>query len=685
MSTSCEKNCELLQNVGCQSTYKRKPDFCYFCETEVLNFSRHIKRNHSIELEVSEIFSKPKKSKKRRQLLDHLRRKGNFLKSNEGSLKPVRQSYLPNSSVLPCDNCLGYFSAKLLYRHRRKCRGDSNNGSAQAAGQSTLFSKMRIDPRLKTEVFPHMRADKVSLEAKKDTLICAYGARYLNTHREQHFVQVTSRKMRELAKILIEIKKLQPAVNNMFQALQPKYFDLFVEATKAIARYDVEKNIYEAPTFAMNISTSLKQCCDIAINFALKRYGDYSAVPSADSEANLRTLIHLFEANWKFEISSQAANCLNLNKWNKVTIVPLASDLILLKQHLVKIAEAALKKLKENKKDEVAYNSLTESVYCRVLLLNRKRPGELQRMLLHTYLNCSLDKNEYEEFNKAISPTEQILLKKLKRVVIKGKRGRGVPVLFSSDVQDHIKFLLEIREIYVPKENPYLFGKVNSNVPLIGYKILQKHAFSSGAKNPSAITSTRLRKHLATLSQLLNLTDNEIEQLATFMGHTPGVHKNNYRLPDGIYQTAKISKLLLIMEKGGPSEFKGKSLEEIDIDMEENLLEMTEDNDESDTEELSFEKSSNSMEQLPSTSSAELIKQPISKKSTIRTLVPWTKQQKKIVKEYFKNHIQTRRAPKRFECEELKGKYSELLENKNWLKIKVFIQNEYSKKKKHDC
>lgn len=529
-----------------------------------------------------------------------------------------------------------------------------------------------------------MRADKVSLEAKKDTLICTFGARYLNTHREQHFVQVTSRKMRELAKILIEIRKLQPEIDNMFQALQPKYFDLFVEATKTIARYDVEKNIYKAPTFAMNISTSLKQCCDIAINFALKRYGDYSAVSSADAEANLRTLIHLFDANWKFEISSQAANCLNLNKWNKITIVPLASDLILLKQYLIKIADDALKKLKENGKDEVTYNLLTESVYCRVLLLNRKRPGELQRMLLHTYLNCSSDKNEYEEFNKAISRTEQMLLKKLKRVVIKGKRGRGVPVLFSTDVQNHIKFMLELRDIYIPKDNPYLFGKINSTVPIIGYKILQKHAFSSGASNPMAITSTRLRKHLATLSQLLNLSDNEIEQLATFMGHTPGVHKNSYRLPDGIYQTAKISKLLLIMEKGGQSQFKGKSLEEIDIDMDEDLLETADDNDGSDVEEPSFEKSSSCIDQMPSTSTAVVTKPPMLQHAKMRTLVPWTNQQKKTVKNYFKKHIETRKAPKRSECEELKTKYTELLANKDWLKIKVFIQNEYMKKKRYE-
>ncbi|KAG5866267.1 hypothetical protein JTB14_013618 [Gonioctena quinquepunctata] len=72
---------------------------------------------------------------------------------------------------------------------------------------------------------------------------------------------------------------------------------------------------------------------------------------------------------------------------------------------------------------------------------------------------------------------------------------------------------------------------------------------TSNLKNPNAITSTKLRKHLATMSQIFAMTSNDLEQLSTFMGHTSDVHKQAYRLPDDVYQTAKISKLLLLMEK----------------------------------------------------------------------------------------------------------------------------------------
>nr|CAI5857687.1 unnamed protein product [Callosobruchus analis] len=50
------------------------------------------------------------------------------------------------------------------------------------------------------------------------------------------------------------------------------------------------------------------------------------------------------------------------------------------------------------------------------------------------------------------------------------------------------------------------------------------------------------------------------------MGHTLRT-RNIYRLSDDLSQTAKISKLLLLMMDGRVEQFKGKSLDQIDIDL----------------------------------------------------------------------------------------------------------------------
>ncbi|KAI4455772.1 hypothetical protein MML48_9g00002252 [Holotrichia oblita] len=212
---------------------KKKTNFCYFCVTSVTNFARHLSRNHKLEFEVQKMLSFPVNSKNRKEQLTLLRKKGNHLNNND-KIKPMRDTN-SNSNYLPCVHCVGYYSSKSLRRHRKYC---SENPEA---GKSTA---------VQTQVFPHMRAEKISLTVKKDPLICAFAARYIKIHREMHFISVASRKMREIGKLLIEMKKLQSSIKTLFDALQPQHYDLLVTATKDVAKYNRE-DFYESATYAI--------------------------------------------------------------------------------------------------------------------------------------------------------------------------------------------------------------------------------------------------------------------------------------------------------------------------------------------------------------------------------------------------------------------------------------------------
>ena len=647
-------------------------DFCFFCETYVLNFARHIQRNHSIESEVAKIMVLPKRSVERHQSLQLLRKKGNFLVSNE-TPKAIKRSKL-STKMSVCDHCLGFFASKYLWRHRKVCVSATDK-NAQIKAQNFLLRGTSVDPKLKDTVFNRMRADSISLVAKKDILICAFASRYLQKNREKHHELVASNKMREMARLLIELRRMDKSINTLFDALKPQFYDLFVEATKVVSRYNKAKEYYEAPTYARNIGTTIKQCCDIAIKFALKRKHIYGTVLSATAEADIRSFQQLISSEWRFDVASKADTDLCLQKWNKITIVPLASDLRTLRNYLSLKAVSAMEKLSIKNDDCEAYKTLQETIYCRVLLLNRRRPGELERLFLHSYQSIDNRRETYEEFSEIVTPSERVLLKKFKRLIIRGKRGRGVPVLFCPDVQHHIKVLLKYRHNFVTHENMYLFGNPNTLKPICGYKILKKHAIASGAKNPSAITATKLRKHLATLTQVISMSDNDIEQLASFMGHTVGVHKGSYRLPDDVFQTAKISKLLLLMESGEAAEYKGKALDEIDIDLDQNLLEITESDDEpNDPENYDLSVSDLNISNNSTVSNKKVRTKP-------RKLIPWTEQQKKLVNTFFADHILNCRPPKKHECVQLKDRNPIILSNKDWLKIKVYVQNQYVKKK----
>ncbi|CAH0562970.1 unnamed protein product, partial [Brassicogethes aeneus] len=232
------------------------------------------------EIQIQEILAIKVGDKRRKFLFNKLRNEGNFLKgTTEENIVPVRKltgfnSELPSSlSHLPCKYCRGFYKKEYLYKHVKTCPHNYDDKStkcnAQSEGQS-LFSAYVKDDILRKEVFPTMRADSISFAAKTDSLICAVARRYLRSHREKQFRLVASRKMRQLATLLIELKK-KINVKNLMEALDPLNFDQIVECTKIISKFDSETETYGAPSLASNMATLIKDSIDVAYTLILKK------------------------------------------------------------------------------------------------------------------------------------------------------------------------------------------------------------------------------------------------------------------------------------------------------------------------------------------------------------------------------------------------------------------------------
>lgn len=68
-------------------------------------------------------------------------------------------------------------------------------------------------------------------------------------------------------------------------------------------------------------------------------------------------------------------------------------------------------------------------------------------------------------------------------------------------------------------------------------------------------------------------------------------------------------------------------------------------------------------------------KRKISKKANQRG--SWNKEQKSLIKDYFKNHLKNKKTPKKQECLEFQKKYMSLFHEKTWIQIKVFVYNTF--------
>ena len=89
--------------------------------------------------------------------------------------------------------------------------------------------------------------------------------------------------------------------------------------------------------------------------------------------------------------------------------------------------------------------------------------------------------------------------------------------------------------------------------------VLHKLAVSSGCKRPELITSTKLRKHLTTVYVVLTVSDEMQDQLAFFMGHDIRIHRQYYRICTGLVQKAKVLQILMNVNTGDISKYRGKS------------------------------------------------------------------------------------------------------------------------------
>lgn len=91
----------------------------------------------------------------------------------------------------------------------------------------------------------------------------------------------------------------------------------------------------------------------------------------------------------------------------------------------------------------------------------------------------------------------------------KSKKNATAYILFTPDVTSALDVLVKTRYselISVPRENPYLFARLNALTPLSGGQALSDMVRECpGLLRPERITTTSLRKYIATVSQVIVL------------------------------------------------------------------------------------------------------------------------------------------------------------------------------------
>lgn len=131
-------------------------------------------------------------------------------------------------------------------------------------------------------------------------------------------------------------------------------------------------------------------------------------------------------------------------------------------------------------------------------------------------------------------------------------------------MKQNVDYLLQLQHTS-NINSEYVFARPYGIMPYRGSDALKESICNADLKYKDRITSTTLRKQLATVCQVLNLTENSQDLLAKFMGHDIRVHREYYRLPQSTLEVAKVSKILHLLNTGKISEVAGTDLNDIDV------------------------------------------------------------------------------------------------------------------------
>ena len=171
-----------------------------------------------------------------------------------------------------------------------------------------------------------------------------------------------------------------------------------------------------------------------------------------------------------------------------------------------------------------------------MLVFNRRRPGETERMLISDFVNAKTVnfKEDVELFNY-LDVTEKEAANEYLLVPLRGKLNRSVSAVVDRNTYKCLKtVILHRNKIGVKDKNPYVFGLPGGDGRecrhLEGCALLRHFAGQcQDLENPSSLRATLLRKHLATQCSVIGMEQNEIADVANHLGHAEQIHQEIYR------------------------------------------------------------------------------------------------------------------------------------------------------------
>lgn len=441
-----------------------------------------------------------------------------------------------------CVQCSGKFSENGLRQHFNKCTRQRYSGERVVKQLSRAAEgRIHIDAcdTMQKKIFAKIQENHDVLAIRYDWIVISYGndlCLNLKLPKQQRMIR---NKMKSAGKLLVAAKLICPDIDDFASMYQVKYCDAVIGAIQAISGFNTEDGSVRAPSTAAALVTQVNTIGQSLLVAYMKR-------DLFDKENSVFRFLRVFKKDAGLKINKLVAIAQVNAKRGKEEIIPDTDDVRTLATYLDSERQKWFHELSQQYTFK-AWLCLMELTAASVMLYNRKRVGDTENIVLKEY---NKRKILTDTKNKALLDTLPKETRKMisSRMEIRAKRYRTVAVLFKHSFDECLKLLLRHRkDAGLGEENIYLFGipsKVDENKTVVACELFRKFSKACGAKEPSSLRGTHLRKHFASTCSTMDLTSNDITNVAKFMGHSKEIHLNVYRHNPLSQEISQMSNLL---------------------------------------------------------------------------------------------------------------------------------------------
>ena len=546
--------------------HKSKYHCCVFCGELFANVPRHMRAFHDDETEVRDILLINNKTSEGKRTVRNkwgiLVNKGDFqhnqnVKKTGSGTCIVKYRNQKIKEMGHCPYCFAMYSSAELWRHKKSCTAYIEKKDTEE--KSMLKESRRLGYSCVTEneyvqkLLSAMKQDCEVDIVRSEPLLVKWAERMVESIDKKQFSsrkRVVSQKLRQMGRFVRKCRE-KSEIKSLQECFVPRNFDTVLRVVKLCGEQD-EYGEYASPSVVQRLSTYLKHVAQLAKSQAIKE-GD------ENMQKNVDQFLQLHE-NELCVLTCNAKVTLDERHYNKTEILPVFEDINIVSEYIDKEIKNWMAKSGDD-----AYVNLVKLNLSKIILFNRKRCGEAEKMTMENY-NKGISNPQtkpHADVLDRLSNLEKVLLTTLTRIEIRGKRNRRVPILLSPSMLAGLQRMVELREGRVSEDSRYLFARIGMcQTPYRGHICLNEIATRAGVSDPNVFKSTKLRKHLATMSQMLEISQSDRQLLANFMGHSDEVHGKYYKLPDTVLDRCKVAQVLIALNSGR-ADYRGRSLEEI--------------------------------------------------------------------------------------------------------------------------